>query len=63
MDEVFRYIKVNIDCYIVLQFVLVEQIVNGILGLRVAQEGSLALFSATVVKYFKKIQLMSKCPY
>lgn len=62
MGEVAQSMKFSI----LLQFVCIEQVLHYILDLRMAQEGSLALFSVTVGIYFKKfqmLQIMSECLY
>lgn len=62
MGEVAQSMKFSM----LLQFVYIEQVLHYILDLRMAQEGSCALFSVTVGIYFKKfhiLQMMSKCLY
>lgn len=45
-------------CYILLQFVFIEQVLNYILNLRIEQEGSLAIFTVTVGIYLKTFQML-----
>lgn len=51
--------KLYTVCYILLQFVFIEQVLNYILDLRMEQEGSLALLSVTVGIYSRNFKCYS----